>query len=101
MSWAAVISELIIPVLGLVFTVLVAPAIRESRWRVYAESAVRAAEQLFGGGTGPEKYRFARDLLVCRFSLSEQEAERLIESAVYELRRAGGALLGNEAGEAE
>ena len=98
MDWVRLIADLIIPVLGLIFTVLAAPAIRESRWREYAETAVRAAEQIFGGKTGATKYDFARKLLIRRFALSEQDAERLIESAVYELRRAGNALLGQEQG---
>ena len=98
MDWVRLIADLIIPVLGLIFTVLAAPAIRESRWREYAETAVRAAEQIFGGKTGAAKYDFARKLLIRRFALSEQDAERLIESAVYELRRAGNALLGQEQG---
>ena len=100
MDWVQLISDLIIPVLGLIFTVLVAPAIRESRWREYAETAVRAAEQIFGGKTGTEKYEFAEKLLMRRFSISEQDAERLIESAVYGLRQAGSSLLGEDGADA-
>lgn len=97
MSWMQLITELILPVLGLIFTALLAPLVRESRWREYAETAVRAAEQIFGSGAGTVKYGFARKLLVQKFNVSEAEAERLIEAAVYELRRAGNALAGEAA----
>ena len=89
MDWLSIICDLIIPVLGLVLTVLVVPWLRETRAWKYVQIAVRAAEQIFGGGTGPEKYEYVRKLLVAKIHLSDAEAQRLIEAAVRELEQVG------------
>ena len=43
--------------------------------------------QLFGAGTGEEKYRYVSRLLSDTFGVKADEAERLIEAAVYQLTR--------------
>ena len=88
MDWLSILCDLILPVLGLVLTVLVVPWLRETRAWKYVQLAVRAAEQLFGGGTGPEKYEYVQGLLASKFRLSDDEAQRLIEAAVRELESA-------------
>ena len=89
MDWLSIICDLIIPVLGLVLTALVIPWLRETRAWKYVQIAVKAAEQIFGGGTGPEKYEYVRKLLASKFRLSDDEAQRLIEAAVKELGQVG------------
>lgn len=92
MDWLSILCDLILPVLGLVLTVLVVPWLRETRAWKYVQLAVRAAEQLFGGGTGPEKYEYVQGLLASKFRLSDDEAQRLIEAAVRELEQVHTAL---------
>ena len=95
MNWVTIASEFVLPVLGLVFTVFILPIIREKRQTALAASCVAAAEQIFGGGHGDEKYTWAQELLM-RKGVSRKDAQRLIEAAVYELNKAKAAL---EAGE--
>lgn len=93
MDWISIVCDLILPILGLVLTALVVPWLRETRAWKYVQIAVRAAEQLFGGGTGPEKYDYVRGLLASKLHLSDSEAQRLIEAAVRELNQVGGQVL--------
>ena len=95
MDWITIVSEFVLPVLGLVFTVFVVPIIREKKQTDLAQSCVAAAEQIFGAGHGTDKYTWAQDLLVSK-GVSRKDAQRLIEAAVYELNKAKAAL---EAGE--
>ena len=95
MNWVTIVSEFVLPVLGLIFTVVIAPILREKKWAGLAQSCVAAAEQIFGGGHGDEKYTWAQELLM-RKGVSRKDAQRLIEAAVYELNKAKAAL---EAGE--
>lgn len=95
MDWITIVSEFVLPVLGLIFTVVIAPILREKKWAGLAQSCVAAAEQIFGGGHGDEKYTWAQELLM-RKGVSRKDAQRLIEAAVYELNKAKAAL---EAGE--
>ena len=95
MDWITIVSEFVLPVLGLVFTVFVVPIIREKKQTDLAQSCVAAAEQIFGAGHGTDKYTWAQGLLVSK-GVSRKDAQRLIEAAVYELNKAKAAL---EAGE--
>ena len=92
MDWINIISNVIIPILGIIITAIVIPWLRETRSWKYVQLAVRAAEQLFGGGTGPEKYEYVQGLLASKFRLSDDEAQRLIEAAVRELEQVHTAL---------
>ena len=85
MDWINIISNVIIPILGIIITAIVIPWLRETRAWKYVQIAVKAAEQIFGAGTGDEKYQYVAQLLVSKFHLSEAEAKRLIEAAVKEL----------------
>lgn len=91
MDWVTIVSEFVLPVLGLVFTVFVVPIIREKKQTDLAQSCVAAAEQIFGAGHGTDKYTWAQDLLVSK-GVSRKDAQRLIEAAVYELNQAKKAL---------
>lgn len=84
MDWVKLISEVIIPLLGVVVTAYVVPWIREKKQTELARTCVRAAEQIFGAGTGEQKYGYAESLLV-KAGVKEDDAKRLIEAAVYEL----------------
>ena len=95
MDWITIVSEFVLPVLGLVFTVFVVPIIREKKQTDLAQSCVAAAEQIFGAGHGTDKYTWAQGLLVSK-GVSRKDAKRLIEAAVYELNKAKAVL---EAGE--
>ena len=95
MDWITIVSEFVLPVLGLVFTVFVVPIIREKKQTDLAQSCVAAAEQIFGAGHGTDKYTWAQGLLVSK-GVSRKDAQRLIEAAVYELNKAKAVL---EAGE--
>lgn len=95
MDWVTIVSEFVLPLLGLVFTVFILPIIREKRQTALAASCVAAAEQIFGAGHGNDKYAWARDWLVGR-GVSQKDAQRLIEAAVYQMNEAKKAL---EAGE--
>ena len=91
MDWVTVVSEFVLPVLGLVFTVFVVPIIREKKQTDLAQSCVAAAEQIFGAGHGTDKYTWAQGLLVSK-GVSRKDAQRLIEAAVYQLNQAKKAL---------
>lgn len=91
MDWVTIVSEFVLPVLGLIFTVFVVPIIREKKQTNLAQSCVAAAEQIFGAGHGTDKYTWAQDLLVSK-GVSRKDAQRLIEAAVYELNKAKAAL---------
>ena len=89
MEWISIVTELLLPLLGGVLTVFVIPLLRQSRIWSFVQTAVAAAEQLFGAGTGEEKYRYVSRLLCDTFGVQADEAERLIEAAVYQLTRVG------------
>lgn len=85
MNWAEIISQIVLPIVGLIVSTFLVPWLRENHMSKYALLAVQAAEQMFGGGTGKDKYAYASGLLVSKFHLSDKEAKRLVESAVYQL----------------
>lgn len=91
MDWITIVSEFVLPVLGLIFTVFIVPIIREKKQTDLAQSCVAAAEQIFGAGHGTDKYTWAQDLLVSK-GVSRKDAQRLIEAAVYQLNAAKKAL---------
>ena len=95
MDWVKLTAEVIIPLLGIIVTAYIVPWIREKKRTELAQNCVRAAEQIFGAGKGDQKYAYAEKLLV-RAGVSRTDAQRLIESAVYQLNAVKTAL---EAGE--
>lgn len=97
MDWVSLIAELILPALCALLTAFVVPLLRESRVFSFVKAAVEAAEQIFGDGFGEQKYGYVRKLLTERFAVTGTEAERLIEAAVYELRRLGDAVAARDA----
>lgn len=115
MDWVKIASEIIIPVIGLVLTVLVAPRLRawlakkaetqtEANWQQLAKTAVEAAQQLFGASSGDaianqSKYRYAVSYLTAA-GVDECDAQRLVESAVWQLKQVTAAISA-PAGEAD
>lgn len=91
MDWVTIVSEFVLPVLGLIFTVFILPIIREKKQTALAASCVAAAEQIFGAGRGDDKYEWAAKWLISR-GVSRKDARRLIEAAVYQLNEAKKAL---------
>ena len=84
LDWVKLISEVVIPLLGIVITAYLVPWIRAKRQTELAQNCVRAAEQIFGGGKGTEKYAYAEELLI-KAGVAETDAKRLIDAAVYEM----------------
>lgn len=52
-----------------------------------AQNVVKAVEQVFGGKQGELKKSEAVNFLVKNFKLTEDEAEKLVEAAVYEMNK--------------
>ena len=90
------IGMLIIAVLSAVVTYAVVPLLRaklgDQRLAVVKEwvnIAVHAAEQIFhAGGQGAEKKQYVIDFLNSKgLKISEEELDRLIEAAVFEMNK--------------
>jgi predicted membrane-bound dolichyl-phosphate-mannose-protein mannosyltransferase len=80
--------QAILTLLALIITMIVIPFLqqkvkteRQQRWLVWAQEAVTAAEQIFGGGTGEQKKKYVTDFLM-RHGLSAEDANVLTEAAV-------------------
>lgn len=53
----------------------------------YARIGVQAAEQIYGSGTGKEKYEYVKRYLESKgFRFKEDAVQEAIESAVYDLK---------------
>ncbi len=52
-----------------------------------AQNVVKAIEQMFGAGQGELKKSEAVKFLMQNFKLTEDEAEKLVEAAVYEMNK--------------
>lgn len=60
----------------------------KERWQVFmdiARSVVKAMEQVYGAGEGKKKKQEAMEYLTKYLHLSEEDADKLIEAAVWEL----------------
>lgn len=95
MDWITFIAELVIPVLGTVLTVFIVPLLKEKRYQQLAQAAVEAAEQVLGKGEGERKYDYAHDMLKAA-GVTDGDAKRLIEAAVYQLNRVSKAVSAGE-----
>lgn len=93
LDWVKLVSEVVLPLLGVVVTAYLVPWIRAKRQTELAQNCVRAAEQIFGSGKGTEKYAYAEGLLT-KAGVAEADAKRLIEAAVYEMNEFRKALEG-------
>ena len=82
------IIEIIIPVVSLLVSTYLIPWLKEKRIFDFAVSIVKAAEQVFNEtGMGEEKFNYAYGMLKKKFKLSDEDIERLIEAAVFEINK--------------
>jgi hypothetical protein len=85
MNWLDIITEVILPICGILVTTFLIPWLRNKRIYDWLVDTVFAAEELFGSKTGDTKYLWVRDKLMNKFTLSEEDAVRLINAAVQAL----------------
>lgn len=81
-DWVKLICEIILPVLGAIVTAYVVPWLNQQRVWQEAKEAVLSAEQTFLHGDNEAKRDYAVELLVKKFKLSEEDAQRVVEAAV-------------------
>jgi len=87
MDWISILANLVIPVLGIVITYYVVPILREKNLYRYVNIGVYAAEQLFGSGTGAQKYAYVKNWVKQRFKISDSDLKTIIEAAVLEMNK--------------
>lgn len=87
MDWIDIIAKLIIPVLGVVVTYYLIPLLREKNLYRYVTIGVYAAEQLFGSGTGAQKFVYVKNWIKQRFKISDSDLKTIIEAAVLEMNK--------------
>ena len=81
------IFEFVLSIIALVASKHLIPWLKEKKLYGAAQIAVEAAEQLITEtGAGKEKYEQAKAWLSKQFKLSDEEIEKLIESAVYNMK---------------
>lgn len=84
-------TELIVEIIVSLILALIAkyliPWLKEKRIYGYAETVVEAVEQIVTEeGAGKEKYDQAKSWLLKKFKISEEDAKRIIEAAVYRMK---------------
>lgn len=95
------VLRLIIALCGVLVTKVIIPWIqgkigmeRFHNLSIYAGLAVKAAEQTFGGGMGPEKKSAAREYIIKKAAdlgviLTGDDIDKMIEAAVLEIKALG------------
>ena len=82
------IFELILTVICLLASKYLIPWLKEKRLLSAAKIAVEAAEQVFlESKSGKKKFAQAMKWLLNKFKISEEEATKLIEAAVYKMNK--------------
>ena len=82
------ILELVLTGISILAANYLIPWLKEKRLLSAAKIAVEAAEQIFTETkAGKEKFAQATQWLLDKFNLSEEEAKKLIESAVYNMKK--------------
>lgn len=89
------VAEIIVSILSLIITSFLIPYLKsklsaqqQEKIRKYVSVAVRAAEQLYGGGAGQQKMEYVQNLLLSKgYVLDINEITALIESEVYKLTK--------------
>ena len=80
------ICKIIIPLLCTIITIYIIPMLKEKKLYQYVTIAVQAAEQIFSGsGLGKEKFSYVKEWIQEKFKIRDEDLEKIIESAVYEL----------------
>ena len=86
MSLTTVILKAILSIMVFCITIYVIPWLKEKRIYNYVVIAVHAVEQMIKeSGKGSEKYALVEEWLLERFNIKIEDAQRFIESAVYEM----------------
>lgn len=85
-------TELIVEIVVSLILALIAkyliPWLKEKRIYGYAEKVVEALEQMVTEeGAGKQKYEQAKTWLLNKFKMSEEDAQRIIEAAVYNMKK--------------
>lgn len=85
-------TELIVEIVVSLILALIAkylvPWLKEKRIYGYAEKVVEALEQMVTEeGAGKEKYEKAKTWMLKKFKMSEEDAQRIIEAAVYNMKK--------------
>ena len=80
--------EIVLSCIALLASRYIIPWLKEKRMLGAAKIAVEAAEQLITeSGAGKQKFNQALEWIAPKFKLSEDEARRLIEAAVYNMKK--------------
>ncbi len=81
------ICKILIPLLCTIVTMYIIPLIKGKKLYGYVTIAVQAAEQIFNeSGAGKKKLAYVKHWITQKFSIREEDLEKIIESAVYELK---------------
>lgn len=81
------IFELIVSIILTIVTTYVLPYLKEKRILAYAMIIVEAVEQTIQeSGVSNKKFEQAKTWLLEKFKLSDEEAKKIIESAVFRLK---------------
>lgn len=84
----SVLLEIVLSFLALLASRYIIPWIKEKRIYQVALLAVEAAEQVLSteDGAGKVKFEEVKKYLCKKFKLSDEDVERIIESAVYNMK---------------
>lgn len=82
------ILELVLTIIALIASKYLIPWLKEKRLLSAATIVVEAVEQIFTETkAGKEKLKQATDWMLEKFDISEEEARKLIEAAVYNINK--------------
>lgn len=83
----SVLLEIVLSIIALVASKYIIPWLKEKRMLSAAELIVEAVEQTIREtGAGQEKYQLALSWLSKKFKVSEEQAQQIIEAAVYKMK---------------
>lgn len=83
----SVLLDIIFSIIALIASKYLIPWLKEKRLLSAAQIAVEAAEQLISEtGAGKEKYDLALSWLANQFKISDEQAKKIIEAAVYKMK---------------
>lgn len=89
MQFVDIMVTYIIPGIAALAAAFIVPPLRQwlqyKNLTQYVKIAVHAAEQIFGQGHGADKLKRVMAEIQSKFNLSDGDARRLIEAAVFEM----------------
>ena len=84
----SVLLEIVLSAIALLASRYIIPWLKEKRMLEAAKIAVEAAEQLITeSGAGEQRFNQALAWIAPKFKLTEDEARKLIEAAVYNMKQ--------------